>query len=172
MRLGLTEGPEIVLVEVDAPDETTLELDEPPDADGASLETEGEAEEGDESLLGEITAEGEEPGEPEAEPPEESGEDAQDAPVVSALEVETLVEERLKEFEERFQAEKEEAYRAGFEDGRADGLKDGQEQSRDEIDRFQSILEDLTTQWNERTSGGPQSPGCAEDGTGPPDSGT
>jgi len=70
-------------------------------------------------------------------------------PTFSALQVETLVEERLKEFETRFQQEKESAYRAGFEDGRAEGLKEGQEQSRSEIDRFQSIAENHSARWKD-----------------------
>ncbi len=141
VRLGVSEDEEIESAQADV-----VGLDEQADVvepSGAPEgEEEGEAEDGEEMLVGDG---GEEP-EGEEPPPQD---DAQEEPTFSALAVETLVEERLKEFEERFQAEKEEAYRAGFEDGRTDGLKGGQEQSRDEIDRFQSIVEDLTTQWKD-----------------------
>ena len=86
------------------------------------------------------------PAEPAPEEPSPE-DDAESAPSFSALEVEALVEARLKEFEERFQKEKEDAYRAGFEDGQAEGLKQGQEQSRAEIDRFASALEGISDQW-------------------------
>ena len=86
-------------------------------------------------------------GELEEQPPPE--EEAEETPTVSALDLEAMVEERLKEFEDRFQKEKEEAYRAGFEDGRTEGLKEGQEQSGAEIDRFRSILKDLEAQWKD-----------------------
>ena len=80
--------------------------------------------------------------------PEAAGEpEAEEEPKASAVAVEALVEERLKEFEERFQAEKEGAYRSGFEDGRAEGLNEGLDGSRDEIDRFRSLVEGLTSQW-------------------------
>ena len=94
-----------------------------------------------------------EEGEPALEAPEEPVEEAQP----SALEVEALVEERLKEFEERFQREKEEAYKSGFEDGRSEGLKEGQDQSQEEIDRFKSVLEDLGAQWKTRYKDSDQS---------------
>lgn len=84
---------------------------------------------------------------PESEPEPEEAEEEQ--PSFSAVEVERMVEERLKEFEERFQAEKEEAYRSGFEDGKAEGLKEGQEHSRQEIDRFAGIVDDLSRQWRD-----------------------
>ncbi len=77
------------------------------------------------------------------------GEKTEEPPEISAIQVETLVEERLKEFEQRFQQEKEDAYRSGFEDGKTEGLKEGQEQSRDEIDRFVSALQSLQEQWED-----------------------
>lgn len=82
------------------------------------------------------------------EQPEEEPEEEQ-PPTYSALEVEGMVEERLKEFEARYQTEKEEAYRSGFEDGKAEGLKEGQAQSREEIERFKSVLENLQAQWED-----------------------
>ena len=87
------------------------------------------------------------PGEPEAEPPPEEPQEEQ--PAFSALQVEAMVEERLKEFEERFQAEKEEAYKSGHDDGKAEGIREGQEQSRQEIDRFAKIADDLTRQYED-----------------------
>ena len=81
--------------------------------------------------------------EPEAPEPEP------EPPPPSAGEIETMVEERVKEFEARFQQEKEDAYRSGFEDGRADGLKEGQAQSQAEIQHFQAMLEALNEQWED-----------------------
>ena len=101
-------------------------------ADG-SLEEEGAAEDAG-------TEEGEEGAEEEPEAEEEAPQ------TFTALQVEEMVEERLKAFEERFQTEKEEAYRSGYEDGQAEGLKKGQEQSQDEIERFSSIVQSFTSQ--------------------------
>jgi flagellar biosynthesis/type III secretory pathway protein FliH len=64
-----------------------------------------------------------------------------------------MVEERLKEFEERFQQEKESAYRSGFEDGKTEGLREGQAQSVSEIDRFRGIVEQVRTHWDELFKG-------------------
>ena len=94
--------------------------------------------------------------EPALEASEEGREPVEEAQPF-ALEVETLVEERLKEFEERFQPEKDEAYKSGFEDGRSKGLKEGQDQSQEEIDRFKSVLEDLGAQWKTRYKDSDQS---------------
>jgi len=76
----------------------------------------------------------------EEEPPE---------PTFSAMDVEGIVEQRLGEFEARFQQEKEDAYRSGFEDGKNEGLREGQEQSRAEIDSFASVVEELGTRWRD-----------------------
>jgi flagellar biosynthesis/type III secretory pathway protein FliH len=67
----------------------------------------------------------------------------------SPSEIEALVEARLKEFEDRFQQEKEDAYHAGFDDGTNEGTKQGLTQSEEEIERFQSVVETLTTQWKD-----------------------
>ena len=104
------------------------------------------AEEADESLEEEGAAEDAGAGDDE-EDPEEEPEAEEEAPqTFTALEVEALVEERLKAFEERFQTEKEAAYRSGYEDGQAEGLKAGQEQSRDEIEQFASIVQTFSAQ--------------------------
>lgn len=83
--------------------------------------------------------------EEESQPEEETNK----IPALSALEIETMVEERIKNFEERFQREKEEAYRAGFEDGRPEGLIEGKTHSQSEIERFQSIIKNLEAQWKD-----------------------
>jgi flagellar assembly protein FliH len=67
----------------------------------------------------------------------------------SASEIESIVEERLKEFEERFQQEKEDAYHAGFEDGTNEGMKQGLNQSEEEVVRFQTMVDSLTGQWKD-----------------------
>lgn len=67
----------------------------------------------------------------------------------SASEIESIVEARLKEFEERFQQEKEDAYHAGFEDGTTEGKKQGLNQSEDEVARFQNLVDTLSSQWKD-----------------------
>lgn len=67
----------------------------------------------------------------------------------SASEIETIVEARLKEFEERFQQEKEDAYHAGFEDGTNEGMKQGLNQSEEEVARFQELVDTLSGQWKD-----------------------
>ena len=133
----------------DAPDDADAQVlnGESAEASEDALAAEEEASEaaeqgGDSDEGASVEAAGDvEAGPPAAEPPPEA--------TFSALQVETLVEERLKEFEVRFQQEKEAAYRAGFEDGRTEGLKEGQEQSRSEIDRFQALAEDLNARWQD-----------------------
>ena len=83
------------------------------------------------------------------EPVEEEPAEVEEIETVSAVEIEKQIEERLKEFEERFQTEKEQAYQSGYEDGKAEGLKEGQEQSGEEIERFKSVIESLTAQWQD-----------------------
>ena len=67
----------------------------------------------------------------------------------SATEIESIVESRLKEFEERFQQEKEDAYHYGFEDGTNEGMKQGLNQSEEEVVRFQEMVETLSGQWKD-----------------------
>ena len=66
-----------------------------------------------------------------------------------ASEIESIVEARLQEFEERFQQEKEDAYHSGFEDGTNEGMKQGLNQSEDEVARFQELVDTLTGQWKD-----------------------
>lgn len=82
-------------------------------------------------------------------PPSTEEPETADPLPASASEIESIVEERLKEFEERFQQEKEDAYHAGFEDGTNEGMKQGLTQSEEEIERFQSTVDTLTGQWKD-----------------------
>ena len=79
------------------------------------------------------------------EEPQEETNEVQEEPEPeqrpSALEVEALVQERLKSFEERYQQEKENAYKSGFEDGRTQGLKEGRAESNEAIDRLAEVVE-------------------------------
>jgi flagellar biosynthesis/type III secretory pathway protein FliH len=83
--------------------------------------------------------------------PEQTDQDTQEDATLPApaIEIESIVESRLKEFEERFQQEKEDAYHAGFEDGTNEGMKQGLNQSEDEVVRFQELFDTLTGQWKD-----------------------
>ncbi len=74
-----------------------------------------------------------EPVEVEAEPEPE--------PRPTAVEINDLIQERVKAFEERYQTEREAAYRAGFEDGRNQGLKVGRAESKEAIDRLTEVVD-------------------------------
>jgi len=94
-------------------------------------EREAEAEAEREAAQAEDTAS--ETAEPEPEP----------EPRPSAVEIDALIQERVKAFEERYQTEREAAYRAGFEDGRTQGLKLGRAESKEAIDRFAEVVDQL-----------------------------
>lgn len=70
------------------------------------------------------------PPEPEPEP----------EPRPTAVEIDALIQERVKAFEERYQTEREAAYRAGFEDGRKQGLKTGRAESGEAINRLTEVV--------------------------------
>ncbi len=65
-------------------------------------------------------------------------------PRPSAVEIDALIQERVKSFEERYQTEREAAYRAGFEDGRAQGVKVGRAEAKEVIDRFAEVVDAIT----------------------------
>jgi flagellar assembly protein FliH len=92
-------------------------------------EAEREAEAESEAAQAEDSAS--EAAEPEPEP----------EPRPSAVEIDALIQERVKAFEERYQTEREAAYRAGFEDGRTQGLKLGRAESKEAIDRFAEVVD-------------------------------
>ena len=79
-----------------------------------------------------------------AEVPEEEGH-----PTYTASQAEELVQERVKEFEARFQQEKEEAQRSGHEAGKAEGYKEGKADSEKEVEGLRSLVEDLQLQWED-----------------------
>ena len=62
-------------------------------------------------------------------------------PRPTAVEIDALIQERVKAFEERYQTEREAAYRAGFEDGRNQGLKVGRAESKEAIDRLTEVVD-------------------------------
>lgn len=92
-------------------------------------EEEGQEEAGQEE--GQATTSEETPPEPEPEPRP------------TAVELDALIQERVKAFEERYQTEREAAYRAGFEDGRTQGLKLGRAEAKEAIDRFAEVVDAL-----------------------------
>ncbi|OGG56825.1 MAG: hypothetical protein A3F84_10530 [Candidatus Handelsmanbacteria bacterium RIFCSPLOWO2_12_FULL_64_10] len=91
--------------------------------------------------------EAEEPQEPqEGTPAQEEAQavepvEAEPEPRPTAVEIDALVQERIRTFEERYQTEREAAYRAGFEDGRAQGLKVGRAESKEAIDKFAEAVD-------------------------------
>ena len=89
----------------------------------------------------EVEAEGAPEEEEEAEPVEPVVVEPEPEPRPSAAEVEALVEERVKAFDQRYQSEREGAYRSGFEDGQAQGLKAGRAESKEAADRFAELVE-------------------------------
>lgn len=92
-----------------------------------------EAEEAQEGTPAEEEARATEAVEAEPEPEPE--------PRPTAVEIDALVQERIKTFEERYQTEREAAYRAGFEDGRTQGLKAGRAESKESIDKLTEAVD-------------------------------
>ena len=89
-------------------------------------------------------------GDPETEdvPDDETGE--QDGPLMySASQVEDLVQERVKEFEARFQSENEAAQKSGHEAGMTEGFKEGKAESEKEVEALRALVEDLQLQWED-----------------------
>jgi flagellar assembly protein FliH len=81
--------------------------------------------------------------EPEAAEAEAAEPEPEPEPRPTAVEIDALIQERVKSFEERYQTEREAAYRAGFEDGRTQGLKLGRAESQEAIDRFAEVVDQL-----------------------------
>lgn len=90
-----------------------------------------ETREAQEQASAEEEAQAVEPVEAEAEP----------EPRPTAVEINALIQERVKAFEERYQTEREAAYRAGFEDGRNQGLKVGRAESKEATDRLTEVVD-------------------------------
>ena len=65
----------------------------------------------------------------------------QPEPRPTAVEIDALIQERVKSFEERYQTEREAAYRAGFEDGRKQGIKLGRAEAKEVIDSFAGAVD-------------------------------
>lgn len=81
------------------------------------------------------------PAEAEAQAVEPDKAEPEPEPRPTAVEIDALVQERIRTFEERYQTEREAAYRAGFEDGRAQGLKAGRAESKEAIDKFAEAVD-------------------------------
>ncbi len=76
-----------------------------------------------------------------AESEEAAPEPEPEPPRPTAVEIDALIQERVKSFEERYQTEREAAYRAGFEDGRKQGIKLGRAEAKEAIDRFAGAVD-------------------------------
>lgn len=76
----------------------------------------------------------------EEAPPETPEAEPEPEPRPTAVEIDALIQERVKAFEERYQTEREAAYRAGFEDGRKQGLKVGRAESGEAISRLTEVV--------------------------------
>ena len=72
---------------------------------------------------------------------EEAAPEPEPEPRPTAVEIDALIQERVKSFEERYQTEREAAYRAGFEDGRKQGIKLGRAEAKEVIDSFAGAVD-------------------------------
>ena len=80
----------------------------------------------------------------------EAGEPEEEAQLsYTASQVEDLVQERVREFETRFQQENEEAQKSGHEAGMAEGFKAGKAESEKEVEGLRALVEDLQLQWED-----------------------
>lgn len=140
-------APEAESIEDDGDnDEPDLVPEEDEEGEEEADGSEPEADADDEPLIG---AEVTELQRQQAEQQDEAPETDEAVTRPSALDIEKQVEERLTEFEARFQQEKEDAYHSGFEDGTNEGTKQGLAQSAEEIERFQALVKTLPAQWND-----------------------
>ena len=140
----------------------SIPLDDSPEEE-AGIELEAQVDEEGELVLadgpeGEADGDTVESAEEEETAGEADGDEAQNVTEVpeeeghltyTASQAEELVQERVKEFEARFQQEKEEAQRSGHEAGKAEGYKEGKADSEKEVEGLRSLVEDLQLQWED-----------------------